>query len=104
MPEGQRSGMLAVILGASFFPDSPKLAESRAFYISAADVKDYLGQESGLAILRRNIVSLFDDSRSPADQLTEIAKFLSRRPGELKTEGYEVDALLVYYVGHGLFN
>jgi uncharacterized caspase-like protein len=96
--------MLAVILGASFFPDSPKLAESRAFYISAADVKDYLGQESGLAIPRRNIVSLFDDSRSPADQLTEIAKFLSRRPGELKTEGYEVDALLVYYVGHGLFN
>lgn len=104
MPEGQRSGMLAVILGASLFPDSPKLAESRAFYISAADVKDYIGQESGLAIPRRNIVSLFDDSRSPADQLTEIAKFLSRRPGELRTEGCEVDALLVYYVGHGLFN
>jgi hypothetical protein len=103
MPEDQPSRMLAVILGASVFPESPKLAESRAFYISHADVKDYFSQEGGLAIPKPNIFSLFDDSRSPPDQLTDIAKFLSRRLGALRNEGSPAQDLLFYYVGHGLF-
>src|SRR5258705_6499833 len=103
MAEDQPAGMLAVILGASNFPDAPKVSEGRAFYLSAADIKQYLSHESGLAIPRHNILSLFDDSRSPTDQLMEIAKFLSRRTLELKNEGSRAQDLLIYYVGHGLF-
>src|SRR5271157_1673988 len=95
--------MLAIILGASYFPEAPKLAEGRAFYISASDMKDYLSQEAGLGIPKRNILSLFDDSHSPTDQLMEIAKFLSRRSLELKNEDSRAEDLLIYYVGHGLF-
>src|SRR5436190_3003988 len=103
MSQDQPARMLAVILGASNFPDAPKLSEGRAFYLSAADIKQYLSHESGLAIPRHNILSLFDDSRSPTDQLMEIAKFLSRRTLELKNEGSRAQDLLIYYVGHGLF-
>lgn len=95
--------MLALLLGASTFPNAPKLAEGRAFYISAADVKEYLCEDRGLALPRRNILSLFDDSRSPSDQLVEVAGFLTRRTLELKNEGKRVGDLLIYYVGHGLF-
>jgi len=96
--------MLAVLLGASTFPNAPKLAEGRAFYISAADVKEYLWDERGLALPRRNVLSLFDDSRSPSDQLMEVAHFLARRTLELKSEGSRPEDLLIYYVGHGLFS
>ena len=95
--------MLAVVLGASTFPNAPKLADGRAFYISAADVIDYLRGESGLTLPRHNILSLFDDSRSPSDQLMEIAGFLTRHELELKSEGARAEDLLIYYVGHGMF-
>src|SRR6266849_2069381 len=103
MAEDKPSSILAVILGASVFPDSPKLGESRAFYNSQADIKDYFSDVHGLAIPKHNIFSLFDDSRSPAEQLTEIAKFLSKRTEELRSEGSPAKDLLFYYVGHGLF-
>src|SRR4051794_1489355 len=95
--------MLAVLLGASTYPNAPKLAAGRAFYISADDVQAYLSDEGGMALPRRNILSLFDDSRSPSDQLVEVASFLVRRTLELKTEGVRAEDLLIYYVGHGLF-
>ena len=101
MPSDQPSRMLAVILGASTFPNAPKLAEGRAFYNSAADVKEYLGEEQGLALPRQNIFSLFDDSHSASEQLVEVAKFLRGRTGEPKDSRPE--DLLIYYVGHGLF-
>ena len=103
MPDDQPSRMLAVLLGASTFPNAPKLAEGRAFYNSAADVKEYLGEEQGLALPRQNILSLFDDSHSAPEQLVEVAKFLERRTRELKSEGFPPEDLLIYYVGHGLF-
>jgi hypothetical protein len=103
MPDEQPSRALAVLLGASTFPNAPKLAEGRAFYISAADVKEYLCDQAGLALPRRNVLSLFDDSRSPSDQLVEVAGFLTRRSLELKAEGTRVGDLFIYYVGHGLF-
>ena len=103
MPDEQPSRILAVLLGASTFPNAPKLAEGRAFYISAADVKEYLCDSAGLALPRRNVLSLFDDSRSPSDQLVEVAGFLTRRSLELKAEGTRAGDLFIYYVGHGLF-
>jgi tetratricopeptide (TPR) repeat protein len=103
MPDDQQSRMLAIILGASTFPNAPNLAEGRAFYISAADLREYLCDQRGLALPRRNILSLFDDSRSPSEQLMEVASFLVRRDLELKNEGTRAEDLLIYYVGHGLF-
>jgi hypothetical protein len=95
--------MLTILLGASKFPNAPKLAQGRAFYNSAADIKEYLWDAHGLALPWQNTLSLFDDSRSPSDQLVEVAKFLMRRTQELKNEGSRPEDLLIYYVGHGLF-
>jgi tetratricopeptide (TPR) repeat protein len=103
MPDDQQLRMLAIILGASTFPNT-NLAEGRAFYISAADLKEYLCDERGLALPRRNVLSLFDDSRSPSEQLMEVATFLVGRDLEAKNEGRRVEDLLIYYVGHGLFS
>lgn len=103
IPGDRPSRMLAVVLGASTFPNAPNLTESRAFDKSAADLKEYLWEDRGLALPMRNVLSLFDDSRSPSDQLVEIASFLSRRKSQLENEGSRPDSLLIYYVGHGLF-
>jgi hypothetical protein len=93
--------MLAVILGASHFPKAPRLASGRPFYNSAADLRDYF--KSGLGIPEQNVNWLFDDSHSPTDQLEDIAAFITKRTQELKNEHRPAQDLLVYYVGHGLF-
>ena len=103
MPLTEKSRTLAVLIGASTFPSAPNLAEGRSFYLSAADVKDYLCDELGLGLPRRNVLSLFDDSRSPTDQLLDMAGFLQRRTRELGAENLRPEALIIYYVGHGLF-
>jgi hypothetical protein len=79
------------------------LLDGRSFYSSAFDFREYLLDQQGLALPRRNVFSLFDDSRSPSDQLVAIAEFLMRRAEELKMEGLRAQDLLIYYVGHGLF-
>jgi hypothetical protein len=95
--------MLAVLLGASEFPKSPQLLESRSFYNSAYDVREYLCDGTGLALPRANVLSLFNDTRSSSDQLEEIAGFLENREQQLKSVGSSPSQLLIYYVGHGLF-
>jgi uncharacterized membrane protein len=95
--------MLAVLLGASIFPNAPNLAAGHAFSTSAADMREYLSDERGLCLPRRNILSLFDESRSPSEQLIEIGDFLERRTRDLKSEDSHPEDLLIYYVGHGLF-
>jgi hypothetical protein len=102
MSDDQSSRTLAIVLGASVFPDSPKL-QGASFSNSAADVRRYLVDEKGLGLPGENLLSLFNDSRSPAGQLIAIAKFLTLRSAQLKTEGSRPDNLLVYYVGHGSF-
>ena len=95
--------ILAVILGASHFPDHPALPGSRSFLMSAADVEEYIRSESrGLALSRENVLYLFDDSRSGGDQVSAIGKFLSKRSPTIAKDGGPED-LLIYYVGHGLF-
>jgi hypothetical protein len=103
MQPDQPNRTLAVLLGASEFPNAPHLADGRAFTLSAADVKRYFQDEKGLALPRGNVFSLFDDTRSPSDQLMELTHFLKRRIAELKDAGTPPTQLLIYYVGHGLF-
>jgi len=96
--------ILAVLLGASKFPRSPKLAQGRSFYNSADEFEKYLTSSDGLGVPPDNVLSLFDDSSSPSDQLQEVRAFLERRSTELKNEGTPAQDLIVYYVGHGLFS
>jgi serine/threonine protein kinase len=100
-PNSRRT--LAVLFGASSYRRSPKLAQGRAFYNSAQDLLEYLIAPEGLGLSRENINWLFDDSRSPSDQLQDIRDFLENRCRYLKNEGTEPQDLLLYYVGHGLF-
>jgi photosystem II stability/assembly factor-like uncharacterized protein len=103
MLDDKTSRMLAIILGARAFPHAPKLAGGRAFLNSAIDMEEYLTDEHGLGLSPRNILSLFDDSRSPSEQLIEVARFLEVKTQDLKNQGSRAEDLLIYYVGHGLF-
>jgi hypothetical protein len=94
---------LIVILGASLFPKSPKLAAGSAFSNSAADLLNYATAADGLAVENDDVLSLFDDERSPSDQLEQVTTFLQNR-SSMWSEGAEGPRnLLLYYVGHGLF-
>jgi TonB family protein len=106
MPESEPNSqqILALLLGASSFRRAPKLAQGRAFYNSAQDFYEYLTGSEGLSLARENVNSLFDDSRSPSDQLQDIRDFLESRSTALKNEGLEPQDLILYYVGHGLFS
>jgi hypothetical protein len=91
---------LAVILGASTFPASQVLTEAHSFLASALEFRKYLLDPQGLALDDQRLLNLFDDPRSPSDQLLEIARFLMRRSSENRANRGD---LLLYYVGHGLF-
>jgi hypothetical protein len=93
---------LVVILGASVFPRSPGLADGPAFYNSASRVSGYLTSAVGLGLDKANILNLFDDSRSPGDQLEDFASFLNDRQGS-GAPSQRPENLFIYYVGHGLF-
>jgi uncharacterized caspase-like protein len=95
--------MLAVLLGASWYPKAPNLAAGRAFRNSATDLLAYLTEPSGLRIPDDDILWLFDDPRSSADQLEDVSSFLSRRVREKATLPNPAQAFFLYYVGHGLF-
>jgi hypothetical protein len=95
---------LALLFGASSFRRAPSLAQGRAFYNSAQDFYEYLTGVNGLGLPPQNVDSLFDDTRSPSDQLQDIREFLESRSTALKGEGLDAQDLIVYYVGHGLFS
>jgi hypothetical protein len=96
--------ILAVLIGASSFRRAPSLAQGRAFYKSAEDFRDYLLAPGGLGLPSENVNWLFDDARSPSDQLQDIGSFLESRSFELKDDGIPPQDLIIYYVGHGLFS
>jgi len=93
----------AIILGASWFPKAPKLAAGKPFYNSAADFMETLLNPQGLGFLHENVCWLFDDGRSPSDQLEDISEFLVRRVELLGYKTGFVQDLILFYVGHGLF-
>src|ERR1700739_4107353 len=101
MAQGEPSSRqtLALILGASSFRRAPNLAQGRAFYNSAQDFYEYLTGANGLGLPRENVESLFDDTRSPSDQLQNIREFLESRSTALRSEGLNAQDLIVYYVG-----
>ena len=93
----------AIFLGASWFTRAPKLAAGASFYKSAVDFFEYLVNPQGLQLPKENVLWLFDDSRSPGDQLNNMADFIRTKCSELRAAGLDAKDLFVYYVGHGLF-
>jgi photosystem II stability/assembly factor-like uncharacterized protein/CheY-like chemotaxis protein len=94
---------LAVLLGASWLPRAPDLAQGAAFSGSAQHFLEYVLSPTGLALPRENVNYLFDDNRAPADQLRDTSDFLDRRCREIAKKGTSASDLIVYYVGNGLF-
>src|SRR5579864_152213 len=104
MGEFQPTQMLAILLGASKYPRAPKLASGAPFNGSALAMLEYLRDANGLGLPEMNILDLFEDSRSPSDQLNDILEFLDRRRRALQENELNIEYLLLYYVGHGLFS
>jgi hypothetical protein len=94
---------LAVLLGASWFERARQLAQGPPFANSAQDFREYLLSEDGMRLPRENLHWLFDDTRSPSDQLASIGDFLLRRTRELTDNGTPARNVILYYVGHGMF-
>lgn len=94
---------LAIILGASAWPDSPGLHSSKAFAVAGQGFKNYIFSQKGLALPKENVCDLFDKKTSASDQSGELARFLKRRTKELNVAGQAARDVLVYFVGHGGF-
>jgi Stage II sporulation protein E (SpoIIE)/Caspase domain len=92
---------LALLIGASQFPNSPTLGNGDAFENSAQDFRQYLNDPNGLGLPPADVLDLFDDSRPAGTLLDLIIEFLNRR--QSKKTSTNVERLLVYYVGHGGF-
>lgn len=92
---------LAIILGASEWPDAPDFISSNAFKSAASGIREYLTLKFGLP--DENLLDLFDQSFSPYEIDKEIAQFLQSRSGS--DEGRSsIRDLIVYFVGHGGFD
>ncbi|MGO8036140.1 caspase family protein [Rhizobium leguminosarum] len=96
------SRTVAILLGASAWPKAPdRLPGTKNFAHSAQDFRRYLTDANGLAIPEDQLLNLFDDERPP-DQIDEkISNFLSESTERL---GDEIENLILFYVGHGLFS
>jgi hypothetical protein len=87
---------LVVLLGASEYPRKPAWSNP-VLGASARAFRDYVRSPMGLAVVREQVLDLFDDEAGPIDQLFRIKAFL-------KTTGKDARDLILYYVGHGGFD
>jgi uncharacterized caspase-like protein len=99
-----RSRTLAILLGASEYPNAPSLTARRSFLESARGWSDYLFRKDSLAVRADDWLSLFDDPRPASEQLRAVRDFLRARTGDSTSKRTAPSTVLLYYVGHGLFN
>jgi hypothetical protein len=93
---------LAIIFGASEWPDAPDFTSSDAFKSAAWGIREYLTLKFGIP--DENLLDLFDQGLSPYEIDREVSHFLQNR---LESENHEnpgVLDLIVYFVGHGGFD
>ena len=81
---------LAILLGASDFPEAPNLAKPPSFGRSSAAFKSYL--TGALGVSPEHICDLFDAEGSPADLVDTMRRFVKKSAAT---------DLIFYYVGHG---
>lgn len=94
---------LAILLGASAWPQSPKLASGEAFLNSALRFRSYVVSVIGHGVPKENVLDLFDDGRAPSEIDENIAGFLRERTKLMMDSNRPPRDLIVYYVGHGGF-
>jgi hypothetical protein len=85
---------LAIIVGASKFPKSPKLAQGEAFAASASDFRNYLLDDEGFGLPQANLNDLFDSEDTPPELLEKMGEFLAAQKDKARD-------LVLYYLGHG---
>jgi hypothetical protein len=71
---------LALIFGASRWPDCPKFQDAPSLERSADAFIQFLRSEQGLRVPRRNIKSLFNSYDGPAEQLDQAGMFVALLP------------------------
>jgi hypothetical protein len=100
----QPDRMLAIVFGASEWPDYPDFIAAPSFSRSARDIADYLCDRNGLNLPRRNVQVLVDTFESASEIVEQMHAFIQRRRAELKQYGTPATDLLIYYIGHGGFD
>lgn len=95
---------LAIVFGASEWPDYPDFIAAPSFGRSAREVADYLCDAKGLDLPRRNVQVLIDTFESASELVEQMHGFIQRRRAELRQSGTPATDLLIYYVGHGGFD
>lgn len=93
---------LAIILGASEWPNLEGLPKSTTFRNSASAVAHYLVRSTGLGLPYSHVLDLFDDDGPNTGQLQAIEEFLRSHTSAVG-DAKNLRNLLVYYVGHGAF-
>src|SRR5262245_48356841 len=90
---------LAVILGASSWPDYPQLSGqvSAPLEKSAESFREYLLSPDGLHLPPGNLKDLFNDGRSTSEVLNSVADFLKDRQ-----QKSTITDLILYFAGHGI--
>jgi hypothetical protein len=89
--------IIAIILGASTFPNYKTLDDSDAFSDSAAAFEEYL--RTKLSLPDSHILPLFNSEQQPGQQLGRIRAFLRQR----LSENNELSEVIIYYCGHGAY-
>jgi hypothetical protein len=100
-PVLRRESTLALVLGASEWPDYPEFHASSSFRRSALELMDYLLGRHGLNLSRRNVKIFFDTFEDVPEILRQIRNFIRERRKELDALGNPVTDLIIYYIGHG---
>lgn len=89
---------IAIVLGASSWPNSDSLAGPESLRNSATAFVDYLHSPEGLYLRQEEVLSLFDSEDAPSKLIEQIISFLQ---GHKPRGG--TTSLIMYYVGHGFF-
>lgn len=102
MPEQEPNAgkIIAIILGASEWPNMPNLKPSDAFYKSAKGFRENLLDDLGLRLPQQFILDLFDRDLQTNEIDAAIRNFLKSNQSEGKPNFTDI---LFYYTGHGDF-
>jgi hypothetical protein len=91
---------LAVILGASEFPDLGMTSDN-AFLAAAEAFTAYLRDASGYGLPEENLHNCFNFLGGIDALYRSVGNFAQNRIVDLQSQEYDVIDILIYYVGHG---
>jgi peptidoglycan hydrolase-like protein with peptidoglycan-binding domain len=94
---------LALVFGASHWPDAPKFEDAPSFEQSANALIEYLRDPEGFGLPWANIKTFFNSLDDAAEQLEQAKQFIERRRRQAIGTAEIPTDLLVFFVGHGDF-